>query len=779
MISPVGRALGVAFALLLAGPLRAAPLASTLGGSNGLVGDPAVLVDGRVLPEGTIWKARGAVIFKRDGWVLLDLQQSVAIGAVMIQGDDNDSYHIAGSMDGNEWTPLADAGPSTEGAGLRQRRTVVETPATARFVKVTASGGDGNYALTEVCLFTKPPEKWEDAVAVDTGSIYPTHRDDPWIWLEPLVALAVPLILLLGVRRFLVTEITPDRPTVTFLIVVAVALGIYGIWKRDYPNYFEWHRYMVQGGLIALVLAFTAFLPANLGGRLGLERKLVLAVLLAVSVPFYYNFGRFHGPNYVHYYEFAHYYTGSKYFPELGYHGLYPAFLAADRESNKIFLPTDDVRDLDSNELVKVQDLEEAATRARAAFTPERWESFLEDHRYFVDRVSEGRWKGLVTDHGYNPSPIWTVTGHALTSLMAKVGKDTGDSVAILSRLDPFLLVVMFLTLAWAFGPLAGCLAALWWALTAIVPYDYTGGAFLRQDWFFATMTGLALHARGRPWLAGALLAYAAGTRVFPGVFLIAPVWQIARDLWHGRPVDPVSRGTVASFSITGLFLVGLSLATVADLGSWEDFIANARSHDSGAYTNHVSFRNAVHYHPRSVGKTFDFKWDLWRKEKEARFRAWKPVFYLVVGAIFAFYLGLATRMPVREAMYMAGFLPFLFFYPANYYDNFLMPALLFAMLRGVHEVRDCFVILLAALAGRLLITDYDEFTLYQSACVAVWMFWAVRWARPVRARSDPLPVPLPSSPAPAAPVSPPVTSVTPPTHPDPTPETRKKKKRR
>ena len=51
-----------------------------------------------------------------------------------------------------------------------------------------------------------------------------------------------------------------------------------------------------------------------------------LGVVALLSLLSYYDFGRFHGGGrFVHYHDLYHYYMGSKYFPEVGYEGLYAA----------------------------------------------------------------------------------------------------------------------------------------------------------------------------------------------------------------------------------------------------------------------------------------------------------------------------------------------------------------------------------------------------------------------------------------------------------------------
>ena len=69
----------------------------------------------------------------------------------------------------------------------------------------------------------------------------------------------------------------------------------------------------------------------------------------------FYNFGfvrHYRGEGFVNYHEHFHYYLGGKYFPELGYDGLYAASIAAERETqSQTDLPRT-VRDLRTNRVV-------------------------------------------------------------------------------------------------------------------------------------------------------------------------------------------------------------------------------------------------------------------------------------------------------------------------------------------------------------------------------------------------------------------------------------------
>ena len=87
----------------------------------------------------------------------------------------------------------------------------------------------------------------------------------------------------------------------------------------------------------------------------------------------------------IHHWEQFHYFLGSKYFPEVGYDGIYVASLAAERELDLGQDPQPYMRDLRTNEVVPVGSLVNHMKEVRERFSDERWEIFREDVRYFLE----------------------------------------------------------------------------------------------------------------------------------------------------------------------------------------------------------------------------------------------------------------------------------------------------------------------------------------------------------------------------------------------------------
>ena len=92
-----------------------------------------------------------------------------------------------------------------------------------------------------------------------------------------------------------------------------------------------------------------------------LRRFEVSASLFAAGVGLaaFFNFGSLHhysDRGFVNRWELFHYHLGSKYFPELGYDGLYAASLLAQRETAPEIRVGGRIRDLSTNRLERIAD---------------------------------------------------------------------------------------------------------------------------------------------------------------------------------------------------------------------------------------------------------------------------------------------------------------------------------------------------------------------------------------------------------------------------------------
>ncbi len=150
------------------------------------VTEPQRMTDGVACPEGDNWTSTRTSILAVGGSVVWDLGAPTKIGAAMLQGDNNDDYLLEGSPDGKEWTPLWRVHTVGE-AGLRLRM-VRTLDATARFVKLSAYGGDSAYSVSELELHTSPDTMKDSGLKRQRGR--PSDDVPAALWLATLAAIA-------------------------------------------------------------------------------------------------------------------------------------------------------------------------------------------------------------------------------------------------------------------------------------------------------------------------------------------------------------------------------------------------------------------------------------------------------------------------------------------------------------------------------------------------------------------------------------------------------------
>jgi hypothetical protein len=320
---------------------------------------------------------------------------------------------------------------------------------------------------------------------------------------------------------------------------------------------------LFQIGLAAAALAVLLWgwwLGRAGGGSRWLRSRRALLVLLAVlSFVSHYNFFLLTNPNQ---HEFFHYYLGAKYSPELGYHGIYRCSVAAAFEQG---FPERDplfrVTDLRDNETRMFWAVQPRSPRCDGAFSPPRWEAFKTDVARFREMMGP-EWRRVLADHGFNPSPIWTLVARPLTALVPV----EPSSLWILARLDLALVLGLFAAIGWAFGLEAACLAAIAWGANPNHGYRWIGDAFLRNVWLFSAMLGLCLLRKQRPAGAGALLTLSSLLRIFPSLFGFGYVLRQLRLWLRERRLEAGFRRFAVSALLTGLTL-GTLAAAVAGRG--------------------------------------------------------------------------------------------------------------------------------------------------------------------------------------------------------------------
>jgi hypothetical protein len=155
--------LALAATLVTAAQAAMVPVTS-VGATDPVVGDPAVLIDGSFPAEWTYWQDPVNVHWVGPANKLVfNFGQDYLITGLDVSVDNNDSYQFDASLDGVNWSPLATAllyegnvgsGMDTLSSNPGSPEFVpglsIAAPVLARFARVYAIDGDNLYSVGEV-----------------------------------------------------------------------------------------------------------------------------------------------------------------------------------------------------------------------------------------------------------------------------------------------------------------------------------------------------------------------------------------------------------------------------------------------------------------------------------------------------------------------------------------------------------------------------------------------------------------------------------------------------
>ena len=301
-----------------------------------------------------------------------------------------------------------------------------------------------------------------------------------------------------------------------------------------------------------------------------------------------------------------------------------------------------------------------------------------------VRRRSAGR--GSSTDHGFNGTPVWLIAGSGLANL----GPASEHQILALTLIDSLYFLAMVAVIGWAFGLRPLAVALLVFATFFPCRFFWTGGAFLRWDWLFYTVASVACLKKGRPWLGGMALGYAALLRVFPGLLAVGPaavlITLILREglrVGLKRPEGAACLRFLGGAVLAAAILVPVSLGVVGGVDGYRAFLANTRKHQETPLTNHMGLRTVVAWRQAEVGRRLmTTEADPWLRWKEARLAAWRRSWPLaaLVAAAALFLLGRAVRRqpePWIAAALGTLWIAFAVELTSYYYAFLIVPALL------------------------------------------------------------------------------------------------------
>ena len=431
-------------------------------------------------------------------------------------------------------------------------------------------------------------------------------------------------------------------------------------------------------GMLALLALAVLVWPAaaTAGHERRRTRLIVYLALISLTVTAGRDFSQYATSWKVRVWNVYHYYLGAKYFEELGYTDLYEATLLADREEKLYWRRISRVRNLRT---YKVEDRRTAlgSYEPAATFDRSRWEAFKTDVLALSRQMPPGAWRGVFTDRGYNGTPFWTVMGGGLAHLAPA---DRPWALKLLSSLDLWLLGATFYLIWRVFGLRSAALVLLLFNLTPVNHGRLVGG-FLQFDWFCAVAISCCFYRQKRDVLAAGAMAYAALTRIFPVLFVVAVALPLLASWWRWRrPPRRLLRFLAAFVLWCGAGFV-LSLANGRGWGGWREFVTGITVHRE----HHL-------YGSRRIGLQQVFTHDLasfdFDGNRRQIYAEQERGFQLAAAALCVYFLGVAWRCRSWSAQVL-GLVPiFALVLTSRYYAAYLALLPLAGGPRGPPEVR-------------------------------------------------------------------------------------------
>jgi hypothetical protein len=636
------------------------------------------LVDGALAPVGDFWNTALTMILPSpEAFVTIDLGQELPIAAAFIQADNNDQYSLSGSIDGTTFTPLWEA-PPVRGAGLRVRKTDAIS-GRARYLRLSASGGDGAFSVSELQVFSAVPAAWPEPPGGRGADEKSPHTQ--WIL---LFGLACGAFLVIGCHG------SPRRGALLALLPIAAGGQlVVDLWGGSHP-FSDQDVSLLRStlGAIALLAVMRPFLWARPGWVIDRRRITALLGALAVlAVACFFNLGRAQfwdakqrQPSFIHNYDMRVYFPVAKYFHELKYDGLYLASVAAYIENTPgasvETLANVELRDLRNHEMRRVRDVADQIQAIHQRFSAERWDDFKRDMRYFHETMGRDYFTTL-TDHGGNATPVWLTVAH----FMFAHAHASNGLLWVTALLDPLLILLFAFVAARTFGVRTAFVCLIIFGANDLYMFgtDWAGST-LRNDWMAALGLGICALKVQRWYLGGALLAYAGLIRAFPAIAVfglaVPPIWWLfdarrADGVWPSlRELAREHEGTLRAILGAAVAVVVLFALSSAVLGpsAWIGWARKAAVLTSGYHVNHVSYHSIV-----------STDYETWELADHWTRSTGRIVLYALGIAGYGLLIVRAARnRPPHQAAVVSLFLIPVVFYAANYYFHyvFLLPLL-------------------------------------------------------------------------------------------------------
>ncbi len=624
--------------------------------------------NGEVPRLGSEWNSNRTAVFVGDAFVEYDLGEPQNIAAVALLADNNDTYDLLGSTDGQKFDRIWSAA-GVSGAGMRWR-TASDLHASARYLRLKPGrGGDASLSVGELAVYSEAP-----------ASLPPSLREVSSV--PSGLAFRSALLVFATALALGITFAFRGAPLywngLFLLVALGAAVPLVRAFQEAWP--IESLEVSMTRGVVAAIAAVVSLregfgprrYPAHGGFAVG-----ALSVSALVAVAAFYNLGRpqffdakENHPSVVHNYDMRVYFPVAKYFKELRYDGLYLASAATYAEEHggvdKPNMQRVELRDLRDHRMRRVSDVRDEVLAIKQRFTPERWAELKEDMRYFWDTMGSRGYLGSMTDHGGNATPFWL----AITHLMFAHAKASNAVLLWGGLLDPLMLVGLFVAIWRSFGVRTALVSMVIFGANDFYMFGSNwAGATLRHDWMVYLGLGACAFKTERYKLGGALLALSALIRAFPAITLIALVIPLGWYAYERARKDgklPKLSEVLAAHPWFVKAALGATIAVVVSVvfssivlgpNAWPLWVKKISSFTSDPHVNHVSLLTVT---SGSEGNQFLVR------NSRMPFHVGATAVYLVL-AVWA-----ARRAAPHKVALLGMMMMPVLMYPANYYIHFI-----------------------------------------------------------------------------------------------------------
>ena len=642
---------------------------------------PQRLVDRTIAQDGDYWRTEVTAAFTDpNASVTWDLGQEFTIHSLYLQGDNNDSHVVTISSDNKVFRSLWVA-PLVGTPGMRGRSTH-EANASGRYVRLQVHGGDRAYAVSELRLSPDAQADLGSQLTEKKGTPVEDQLQDRIVWFGVAAAVCI-----LFARRGQNLWLTLG------LVALPVAVGVWGLSLLLELWPIGAREISLLRATVAAIAGFAILREALPSRKYAANARVILGALTVSATIATLSFVNLLNPQFwdhhnnhksvVHNFDMRVYYPVAKYFRELHFDGLYLASVAAYVDdvpgSTLDSLNNNEIRDLSTHRMVRVADVHDKINAIRDRFTPDRWQKFVEDMRYFRQTMGPGDYMGSMHDHGGNATPVWFLIARILFYFTT-----ANNTVLILGGLlDPLLLGLMFYAVKRTFGWRMMLVGIVLFGANDFHMFGSNWvGATLRHDWMAYIGLGICALATKRWCQAGALLAMASLIRAFPAFLLITltfPAFAWAYEFYRDQERLPkwadirAAQEPLVRVAKSASITVGAALVlTTLFLGAscWPQWWHKVNLLERDPHTNHESLRMFLSFDLSTVPQAlFGNEPPLdWGQGLVSNWQAHQPLFVVLIAASIIAIFSAARRRRPHQAAILGLILVPVILSPANYY---------------------------------------------------------------------------------------------------------------